>query len=363
MKIFIPVLLFGILVSCSENTPKKVDSQAIEGALESSKISLLTLKSGTITTTVNLTGEILPLDQASIYARTPGYIKEMKVDIGSRVKKGEILARLEAPEINANQAQTKSASMGQYAKYISSKNILARLQKASATDGAVSENEVDLALNQMKSDSAAYKASLSALNAGTAIENYLIIRAPFSGIITARAVNKGDFVDNGGKMKLFQIENNSSLRIEVPVPEMYNATLLKNEEASFTVSARPGEVFKAKLARKSNALSQDTRSETWEFLINNQTNVLKPGMFAQITLALERPKPGFWVPFKSVLTTQERKCVILSVGGKAHWVDVKTGFSGMDKVEISGNLKEGNLILQAPNEEIKDGSDLSLSSK
>jgi len=266
------------------------------------------------------------------------------------------LCILEAPELKAAQAQSQSNSMAAKAKYESSRTTYLRLLKAAQTPGAVADNELDIARNQMKTDSSAYQASRSATQANQAIEDYLVIRSPFNGVVTARNVFKGDFVDNAGKTMLFSIEDNSSLRVDVAVPEAFNSTRLKDNEATFTVSANPGQVFKAKLARKSDAIDPQTRSETWEFTFPNSKGILKPGMFAQIVLPVSRPKDGFMVPFKTVVTTQERKFVIKVENGKTKWVDVKTGFTNKDKTEIAGDLKAGDQLVVQASEELKEGT-------
>ncbi|WP_419698762.1 efflux RND transporter periplasmic adaptor subunit [Mucilaginibacter sp. NFX135] len=347
--LLIPVCL---LTACGGNPAEKA---APQGLPEKPVVKLITLKLEPVSNKLNLTGEIIPFDRANIYARTPGYVKEVKVDIGSKVTKGQVLCILDAPELKAAQAQSQSNSMGTKSKFESSRSTYLRLLKAAQTPGAVADNELEIARNQMRTDSSVYQASRSATQANKALEDYLVIRSPFNGVVTARNIFKGDFVDNTGKTLLFRVEDNSSLRVDVAVPEAYNSTILKDNVASFTVSANPGQVFKAKLARKSDAIDPQTRSETWELTFPNMNGLLKPGMFAQIVLPVSRPNEGFLVPFKAVVTTQERKFVIRVENGKTKWVDVKTGFTGKEKTEIAGDLKPGDQIVAQANEELKEG--------
>jgi len=346
----VPVYL---LAACGGNQAERATPQ---GLPEKPVVKLITLKLEPISNKLNLTGEIIPIDRANIYARTPGYVKEVKVDIGSIVRKGQVLCILDAPELKAAQAQSQSNSMGTKSKYESSKSTYSRLLKAAHTPGAVADNELEIARNQMRTDSSVYQASRSATQANKALEDYLVIRSPFNGVVTARNIYKGDFVDNTGKTLLFRVEDNSSLRVDVAVPEAYNSTTLKGNEATFTVSANPGQLFKAKLARKSDAIDPQTRSETWELTFPNANGLLKPGMFAQIVLPVSRPKDGFLVPFKTVVTTQERKFVIRVENGRTKWVDVKTGFTGKEKTEIAGDLKPGDQLVAQANEELKEGT-------
>ena len=345
----VPVYL---MATCGGNQTEKAVPQ---GLPEKPVVKLITLKLEQVSNKLNLTGEIIPFDRANIYARTPGYVKDVKVDIGSKVTKGQVLCILDAPELKAAQAQSRSNSMGTKSKYESTKSTYLRLLKAAQTPGAVADNELEIARNQMRTDSAVYEASRSATEATGTMQDYLVIRSPFNGVVTARNVFKGDFVDNTGKTLLFRVEDNSSLRVDVAVPEAYNSTTLKDNEATFTVSANPGQLFKAKLARKSDAIDPQTRSETWELTFPNATGLLKPGMFAQIVLQVSRPKEGLIVHFKAVVTKQERKFVIRVENGKTKWVDVKTGFTSKEKTEIAGDLKPGDQLVAQANEELKEG--------
>ncbi len=348
----VPVFM---IAGCGNSLPERSTPQ---GPPLKPVVTIFTLKLEPVSTKLSLTGEITPFDRADIYARTPGYVKEVKVDIGSKVTKGQVICILDAPELNAAQAQSQSNSLGARAKFESSRTTYLRLLKAAQTPGAVADNELDLAHNQMSADSAVYQASRSATQASRAMGNYLIIRSPFSGVVTARNVYKGDFVDNAGKTLLFRIEDNSSLRVDVAVPEAFNATTLKGGEATFSVSAYPGQPFKAKLARKSNAVDPQTRSEIWELTIQNSGGLLKPGMFAQTMLPVSRLKDGFMVPFKAVVTSQERKFVIRLENGKTRWVDVKTGFTSKEKTEIAGDLKPGDQLIAQATEELKEGKNV-----
>jgi membrane fusion protein, multidrug efflux system len=341
-----------VLTACHgpEANEKSVPQKA-----DTPEVKLLTLKDTLVSQKLTVSGELIPLDRANLYAKTSGYVRDVRADIGSRVGKGQIICVLDAPELRAGQAQALSNSSAAQAKYQSSRTTYMRLLQAARTPGAVADNELDLARNQMKTDSAAYQAALSAAHANAAIADYLTIRAPFSGVVTARNIFKGDYVDNAGKTLLFTVEDNSVLRIDVTVPEAYSSTALSDNTASFTVAANPGQVYNARLARKSEAIDPQVRGEIWEFTLPSAGTGLKPGMFAQVNLPVNRPHPGIMVPYKAVVTTQERKFVIRVENGIAHWVDVRAGFAIGDRTEIAGNLKPGDQLISSPNEEIKDG--------
>jgi len=150
------IIILLLLQSCGGSSSK---DKAVQSKPEVPQVKLITLQLEPVTTKLTLTGEIISLDKANIYARTPGYVKEVKVDIGSQVKKGQVLCILDAPELSAGQAQSQSNSMAALSKYQSSKNTYSRLIKAAQMPGAVAANELDIARDQMKADSAAYQAS------------------------------------------------------------------------------------------------------------------------------------------------------------------------------------------------------------
>jgi len=309
-----------------------------------------------IVKTLQLNGELMPYEKASIISKLTGYAKKVSVDIGQPVTKGQTLAIIDAPEMSFQIAEANSKTKIALSKLEATKANYNRLLAAASTPGAVAPNEIDQARSQMDADLQSYNASVAAKNSEGAIGAYLVIKAPFSGIVTTRAVNSGDYVTNNGNDLLFEVQDVHLLRLQVPVPEAYTASLISNDEANFIVSSYPGISFPAKLARKSGALSNNTRSETWEFEVSNKDKRLKAGMFAELQLPLQRPQQGIMLPNSAFVTTQERQFVIRVKDNKAEWVDVKKGFSLPDKTEVLGSIQPGDKILRNANEEIKNGS-------
>ena len=309
-----------------------------------------------ISKTLQLNGELIPYQKASIISKVNGYVKEVAADIGQQVHKGQTLAIIDAPEMNFQIAEANSKTKIALSKLEATKSNYDRLVSASKTPGAVAPNELDQAKSQMDADLQSYNAAISARNTFSAMGGYLVIKAPFSGIVTARAVNSGDYVTNNGNNLLFEVEDVNLLRLQVPVPEAYTASVLKGNVANFKVSSYPGVVFAAKLVRKSGAIASNTRSETWEFEVPNKDKKLKAGMFAELQLPLDRPLEGIMLPNSAFVTTQERQFVIRVKDGKAEWVDVKKGFALTDRTEVLGSIQPGDKIIKNANEEIKDGS-------
>lgn len=346
--LFLPAFFF---LSCgSENTTSSASTPEVK------VYETVTAQLAPISKTLQLNGELIPYEKASIISKVNGYIKKVAVDIGQQVNKGQTLAIIDAPEMNYQIAEANSKTQIALSKLEATKSNYNRLLAASSTPGAVAPNELDLAKSQMDADLQSYHASVAAKNSYSAIGGYLVINAPFSGIVTTRAVNSGDYVNNSGNNLLFEVEDVKLLRLQVPVPETYIASVLPNNYATFTVAAYPGTTFSAKLVRKSGALASNTRSETWEFEVVNKDKKLKSGMFAEMQLPLERSQQGILLPNSAFVTTQEKQFVIRVKNGKAEWVDVKKGFALPDKTEVLGPIQPGDTIVKNANEEIKDGS-------
>ncbi len=313
-----------------------------------------------ISKTLQLNGELIPYEKSSIISKVNGYIKNVSVDIGQQVYKGQKLATIDAPEMAAQIAEANSQVKLAMSRAEATKSNYSRLLSASSTPGAVAANELDHARSQMNADIQAYNATIAASNSYRAMGGYLIIKAPFNGIITSRGVNSGDYVDNTGKKLLFEVEDLHVLRLQVPVPEAYVASGLKDDKATFTVSSFPGLSFPAKLVRKSGAINSTTRSETWEFEVPNTDKKLEAGMFAEIQLPMQRQQQGILLPNSAFVTTQERMFVIRVKNDKAEWVDVKKGFALLKETEVMGPIQPGDVIVKTATDEIKDGSTIAV---
>jgi membrane fusion protein, multidrug efflux system len=332
------------------------DTTASTVTTEVKTYETVTAQSQPISKTLQLNGELIPYQKASIISKVNGYLKKVAVDIGEQVQKGQTLAVIDAPEMNFQIAESNSKTKIAMSKLEATKSNYDRLLTASKTPGAVAPNELDQAKSQMDADLQSYNAAISARNSYSAMGGYLVIKAPFKGIVTTRAVNSGDYVTNSGNTLLFEVEDVNLLRLQVPVPEAYTASVLEGNQASFKVSSYPGVLFSAKLVRKSGAIASTTRSETWEFEVANHDKKLKAGMFAELQLPLDRSQQGIMLPNSAFVTNQERQFVIRVKDGKAEWVDVKKGFALTDKTEVLGPIEPRDKILKNANEEIKDGS-------
>lgn len=314
------------------------------------------LKKDTVNKQIIFPAELIPLERTEIFAKVSGYVSALKVDIGDKVNKGQILAVLEAPEMIANYAQSNADVQSARSKYLGSLDAYKRIVNAAKVDGTVAAGELEKARSQMLADSASLNAAGAKTNAYAQLKDYLTIRAPFSGIVTQRNIDPGTLVNTGNTKPILVVENISTLRLRVPVPESYTGATSETPAVNFTVDARPDTSYQARLSRKAGALNLSNRTETWEFLYQNNSNQLKSGMFANAILKLGRKAPTFSVPASAMATNLEKRFVIRLMDGKTEWVNVRAGINTGDKIEIFGNLTVGDTLLVRATDEIKAGT-------
>jgi RND family efflux transporter MFP subunit len=329
-------------------------TSAIPAAQDTAQVFLL--RSDTANKTVELPSELLPYLQTDLSAKVQGYVKEIKVDIGDQVHKGQTLAIIEAPEVNTQVSQSEAALQAARAKYTASADKYHRLYEASqsASPGIVAPVDLISSHDQMLADSAAFEVVRQQSKAYKEVSGYLHITAPFNGVITNRKADPGALVSAG--TILLTVQDNNVLRLRVAVPEIYVAAAAGRTSLSFAVDAYPEERFTGKLTRKTETIDPTTRTELWEFDVINNKHLLKAGTFVSARLQLERNTPSFILPPSAIATTLERKFVIRVTDGKAQWVDVRQGMTTDAGIEVFGDLHKSDTLLVKATDERKPGS-------
>ena len=348
------VLLFTALVILSSCESKKKEEPTAE--LEPKAETFLLAKEK-LTTELRLPAELTGFQQVDLYAKVSSFVKVLKVDIGSEVKKGQLLIVLEAPEISSQLAAAESRLKSMEAIYATSKSTYNRLYETSKVEGTISKNDLEMASGKKNSDYAQYQAAIAAHKEVSIIRGYLEIRAPFDGVVAARNVNLGTFVGPTGKgsdLPLLTIQQQNKLRLAVSVPELYTGYLHTGDEMSFNVKSLP-DTFKAKIQRMSGALDLKLRSERLEMDVMNTKGNLLPGMVAEVLLPLNAKDSTFVIPKSALVSSAESTFVIKVVNHKATRVTVKKGREIDEKVEIFGDLNLNDKLVKIASEETKEG--------
>lgn len=345
-------------------------TRAAAQALETTKVAAASAER-----TVTLPGELQPFEAVNVVARVQGYIETFPVDRGDRVKRGQVLATLVAPELAAQVAEAQARVEAANARRAESEAQLAtaratheRLRTASNTAGAVAGIELLRAEESLKAAQALVDANAKAVDGARAsleavrtLEGYLKVVAPFAGRVTERFLHPGALA-GPSTGPLLRLEQTGRLRLVVYVPEQQFSSAALGRSVSFTVPAYPGRTFTGRIARRSGALDPKTRAMAIELDVKNSSSTdnadgaLAPGMFPDVTWPVTAAPGTVLVPATAVATTTERSFVVRVTGGKAEWVTVKKGATRGDQVEVLGPLAAGDTILKRGTDEIVNGA-------
>lgn len=350
-------LLFAsitLMESCGSAESKEEKAIAPEPEVEA-----IHPEKGSLSSSIKLPGELVAFQQVDLYAKVSSFVKKLYADVGTEVKAGQLLATMEAPELNSQLSGAESRLKAQEAIYLSSKATYERLLETSKTPGTISPNDLDIALAKQKSDLAQLEAAKASYREVGDTRNYLEIRAPFSGVISARNVSAGAYVGPAGKgsdAPIFTLQEYKKLRLVVSVPEAYLPYFNDRTQVKFTVKSIANDTFNAKVSRASGALDTRLRSQRTEMDVENQPKLL-PGMIAEVSMPLAGDSTTMLVPSKAVLRSTTGTFVIKVKNGKTIWVPVKAGRTANDKTEVFGNVSAGDSLIKAATEEVRDGAD------
>jgi RND family efflux transporter MFP subunit len=289
---------------------------------------------------VELPGEFMPYQSVTVRAKVTGFVDRVRVDRGTVVKEGELLATLVAPELTSQriEAESKVQSIAAQraeaeARVVSAESTYDKLKSASQMPGVVAGNDViiaqkdvDAARAQVKAFEESVKAARASAEALRDMESYLKVTAPFAGVVTERNIHPGALVGPGANSPpMFQLEQNFRLRLVVAVPEVDVSGIEQGVRVTFSVPAFPGEALSAPIARIARSMDAKTRSMAVELDVANAGVRLTPGMYPTVQWPVRRPKAPLLVPVTSVVTTTERTFVIRVRDGVTEWVNVTRG--------------------------------------
>jgi RND family efflux transporter MFP subunit len=374
------LLMLGVLSGCSssdgeaktkDSQPDSGNSKSVPGGGKNDSagggqkdsaaiIPVVSLQKGRLSTTLYVPGELEAFYQVDLYAKVASFVKKLYVDIGSEVREGQLLATMEAPEIESQLATALSREKAQEAIYIADKASYDRVVETAKTPGTISPNDIDQADAKQKSDYAQLEALKAAYNEVAETLKYLEIRAPFDGVISARNTNPGAYVGPSGQGQsapMFTLQQQKHMRLVVSVPEAFTGFLYDQDVVKFTVKALPDRQFTAKVRRLAGALDNRLRAERTEMDVYSNDKTLLPGMVAEVNLPLPSRDSTFVVPASAVVNGTERIFVVrVTPDHKAEWVNVRLGRADGGKTEVySDSLKEGDLLVQRASEETRNG--------
>ncbi|MGJ1198421.1 efflux RND transporter periplasmic adaptor subunit [Sphingobacterium spiritivorum] len=347
------ILLVLLLSACSQKEQEK--AQAKQEHAKSMNYKTAPVQVINPEYEISVPAELKPYEQVSVYAKVTGFVQRLYVDRGDRVRKGQLLAVLEAPEMQQQYLSDKSNEQKVYSDYLYAKQAYDRLITASKTTGAIADIELDRAKSAMESAKSAYDASKAGTAHSSQLQQYLRIIAPFDGVITQRNISVGALAGAGSNIPLFMMAQSNKLRLTLSLPEKHASSVQQEMYATFTVSSQPGKTFEAGLSRTSGLLDQQDRSLTLEFDVNNPSDELQGGDYAQVKLKLKRKNPTNWVQTRSILNTQSGTYILTLNNDEVKRIAVHEGIRLDTLTEVFGNLDPEDKIIIKPSEEIKEG--------
>lgn len=308
--------------------------------------------------TLSLPGEIAPFEEVNIYPKVSGFVQQMFVDRGSYVSEGQLLARLEAPEITQRYAAAAAKQREVRERLYYSQQSYARFLKASKSEGAVAAIEVEQAKARLMSDSASFQSLKAEMHAAKQLAAYLEIRAPFAGIISDRMVSPGALVGANDR-PLFRLAQQDRLRLILAIPEKHAQALPDSATVQYTVSSYPNDTFSARVSRSSGVLDNELRALMIEVDIENRDGKLNGGEYVHAEVIFRRRTPSLWVPATSIVDAPSGVYVLRMENDTIRHVAVTRGISKDGLTEVFGSLKPTDIIVVEGSEALRDGMKVS----
>jgi len=354
LLVFAAILVYGIYARVSKAAT--VRAETAQMAVPS--VAVVSLQRSAPSQEIVLPGNVQPFVSAPIYSRTNGYLKSWRVDIGARVKKGQLLAEIDTPEVDQQLEQSRSNLATAQANLKLAEITKNRYQGLLATH-AVAQQDVDNAVG-------AYNANLTIVEANRAnvrqletMQSFERIYAPFDGIITARNTDTGQLIASGNtggvKTDLYHISQPGKLRVYINVPEQYSQATTPGLTAELTLAEFPGRKFPGKLVRTANAINYATRTLIAEVDVDNPGGELVTGAYAEVHLKVPGQVSSYLVPVSTLIFRTQGLQVAVVKNGSVTLTPVTPGHDFGDQVEIVSGLKGDESLIVSPPDSIVSG--------
>jgi RND family efflux transporter MFP subunit len=312
---------------------------------------------------LTLPGTLLGVIESTVYARSNGYVVRWVKDIGSSVKKGELLAEITAPEIDQELSQAVSTRDQSAASASLAKSTADRWQALRQRD-AVTQQDLDERLSQYNQAAANLAAAEANVGRLRKLQGFNQVVAPFDGVVTRRNVDVGDLVNagNGGSgQALFAVAQVDPLRLYVYVPQVYAHQIKIGDAVTVTLAERGGEQYRGNIARTARAIDAGTRTMQVEIRVPNPSNALITGSYVQVMLPVNAQSLALVVPTNVLLFRPDgTRIALVDAGGKVHLATVKLGTDFGTSVEVLSGLNASDRVVVNPADSLADGDVVTL---
>jgi RND family efflux transporter MFP subunit len=318
---------------------------------------------GAPTDEIVLPGVTQAFIDSPIYARTNGYLVHWYFDIGSHVKKDQLLVVIDTPEVD-QQLQQARADLDTAQANVAIAKITADRWQGLVNDGSVSQQETDQYNINLKAVGATLQSNAANVRRLEKLQSFERIYAPFNGIITARSTDIGALIDAGASTEpreLFHMAATDTLRVFVAVPEVYSPGVRSGGSATLTLDEYPGETFRGTIVRNTNSIDPASRTLLVEVDIDNRSGRLLPGAYVFVHLKLPDVTHPLTVPAEALIFRKEGLQVALVRDDKARLVPVKINHDYGNSVEIFSSLQPTDAVIVDPSDSLVDGSPVRVS--
>ena len=349
------LLVSGILprIQAGKSLRRETQEMAI------ATVTVVHPKQSTTAPEVVLPANVQAFIDAPIYARTSGYLKQWYVDIGTRVKAGQLLAEIDTPEVNQQLHQARADLNTAEANLNLSRITTERYNELLKTD-SVSKQDADNAAGDYAAKQAIVRSAEANVRRLEELQSFQKIYAPFTGVITARNTDIGALIDSGAsggqRTELFHIAQPDKLRVYVNVPEAYSQAAKPGLTADLTLAEFPGRRFQGKLVRTASAIDTNTRTLLVEIDVDNPTGTLLSGAYAEVHLKLPGAASSLVIPVNTLLFRSEGLRVATVPDGRhAELKPVTLGHDFGNEVEVVAGLNGDETLILNPPDSIVSG--------
>jgi len=297
---------------------------------------------------ITLPGTIQPFTDAAIYARTNGYLRKRYADLGSRVKRGQLIAEIDTPEIDQQLQQSRADLVTAEANAKLAKTTAERYQDLIKSE-SVSRQDLDNAVGGFEARTAEVLSAKANVSRLQQLQGFSRIYAPFDGVITARNTDIGALIDSGnGAKELFHVAATDRMRVFVSVPQVYSQSARTGLDATVTLREFPGRTFTGKIARTAEAIDVTSRTLLTEVDVDNPKGELLPGAYAEVRIQLPPGASSFRLPVNTLVFRAEGMQVATVQGGHVVMQAVTLGRDFGTTVEVVSGLTGNEQVVINP---------------
>jgi len=355
--LLIVFLIAAVVAAIAGILPRLHDRARLQeetNQLAAPDVQVATPQQGAPAEEVVLPGNIFAYVDSPIYARTSGYLKKWYFDIGAHVKKGQLLAEIESPEVDQQLAQAKADLLTAEANSKYAQATASRYQDL-VKSNAVSRQDTENFTTQASASSTQVKSALANVQRLEQLVSFEKVYAPFDGVVTARGIDIGQLIDAGANRELFHLSDEHILRVYVNVPQVYSLASRPGLTANLTFVEYPGRTFQGKIVRTAKAIDPTSRTLLVEVDVDNRKGELVPGAYAQVHFKLQNPVRSLIVPVPALLFRSEGLRVAIVENNKIKLVPITIGRDDGRVVEVTSGLQPTDQVVQNPPDSIIDG--------